>query len=167
MSLEALLQTMAELNDVHNTLLDLAERKKHVIIHNEVEQLMQIVNKENKLLKRIGELDQQRLEATGAFLMEKGYKPNPRVTVSDLTKIIFNMDEKKQLIDEQKQLLATIRKLRELNQFNQQLTEHSLKYINYSLDLLAGSSDDEVIYHNPHQQLSSSMKPNRLFDTKA
>ncbi len=95
MSLEALLQTMAELNDVHNTLLDLAERKKHVIIHNEVEQLMQIVNKENKLLKRIGELDQQRLEATGAFLMEKGYKPNPRVTVSDLTKIIFNMDEKK------------------------------------------------------------------------
>ncbi len=70
-------------------------------------------------------------------------------------------------MDEQKQLLATIRKLRELNQFNQQLTEHSLKYINYSLDLLAGSSDDEVIYHNPHQQLSSSMKPNRLFDTKA
>lgn len=167
MSLEALLQTMAELNDVHNTLLDFAEQKKHALIHNEVDRLTQIVNKENKLLKRIGELDLQRVEATGAFLMEKGYKPNPRVTVSDLTKIIFNIEEKKALVGAQKQLMATIRKLRELNQFNQQLAEHSLKYINYSLDLLAGSSDDEVVYHKPHQQLNSSMKPNRLFDTRA
>lgn len=166
MSLEALLQTMAELNDVHNTLLDLAEQKKHVLIQNDVEQLTQIVNKENKLLKRIGELDQQRLEATGAFLMEKGFKPNPRVTVSDLTKIIFNMDEKKHLMDAQKQLMASIRKLRELNQLNQQLIEHSLAFVNYSLDLIVGAPEDEVLYHRPEQQPYGSKRPG-LFDTRA
>ncbi|MBP1157807.1 MULTISPECIES: flagellar protein FlgN [unclassified Paenibacillus] len=166
MSLEALLQTMAELNDVHNTLLDLAERKKHVLIHNEVEQLTQIVNKENKLLKRIGELDQQRVEATGAFLMEKGYKPNPRVTVSDLTKIIFNIDEKKMLMDEQKRLMAMIRKLRERNQLNQQLLEHSLAFVNYSLDLIVGAPEDDVVYTNPQQQTYGT-KRQGLFDTRA
>ncbi|UUZ91220.1 flagellar protein FlgN [Paenibacillus sp. P25] len=166
MSFEALLHTMAALNDVHNTLLELAEQKKHVLIHNQVEHLTQIVTKENKLLKQIGALDQRRVEAIGAFMMEKGYKPNPRVTVSDLTKIIFNVEDKKALVDKQKQSLATIRKLREINQINQQLIEQSLAYINYSLDLMTGPSEDDVIYQNPLQTSYGTKRPG-LFDTKA
>ncbi|MDQ1911276.1 flagellar protein FlgN [Paenibacillus sp. GD4] len=165
MSFQALLEIMSALNEIHNTLLELAEQKKHVLIHNQVEQLTQIVTKENKLLKQIGELDQQRVEVIGQFLMEKGYKPNPRVTVGDLTKIIFNADEKKQLTDTQKQLMGTIRKLRELNQFNQELIQQSLNYINYSLDIIVGPPEDDVIYHNPQQQ-GYGMKRQGLFDTK-
>ncbi|MCP3776257.1 flagellar protein FlgN [Paenibacillus sp. MZ04-78.2] len=166
MSFEAVLQTMSELNDVHLTLLELAEQKKHALIHNQVEQLTQIVTKENKLLKRIGELDQQRVEAIGNFLIEKGYKPNPRVTVSDLTKIIFNVEEKRILVDSQKQLLATIRKLREYNELNQQMIEQSLAFINYSIDIMSGSDGDELIYSNPHQTTSGSSRKG-LFDAKA
>lgn len=70
-------------------------------------------------------------------------------------------------MDAQKQLLGTIRDLREKNQLNQQLIEHSIKYIDYSLDLVAGPPIDEVVYHNPQQQVSSNMKPNRRFDTRA
>lgn len=166
MSFEAVLQTMSELNDVHLTLLELAEQKKHALIHNQVEQLTQIVTKENKLLKRIGELDQQRVEAIGNFLIEKGYKPNPRVTVSDLTKIIFNAEEKRTLVDSQKQLLATIRKLREYNELNQQMIEQSLAFINYSIDIMSGSDGDELIYSNPNQTSSGSGRKG-LFDAKA
>lgn len=166
MSFEAVLQTMSELNDVHLTLLELAEQKKHALIHNQVEQLTQIVTKENKLLKRIGELDQQRVDAIGNFLIEKGYKPNPRVTVSDLTKIIFNAEEKRILVDSQKQLLATIRKLREHNELNQQMIEQSLAFINYSIDIMSGSDGDELIYSNPNQTTSGSNRRG-LFDAKA
>lgn len=167
MSFEALIQTMDELNEVHSNLLELAEQKKHVLIHNDVDQLTQIVGKETKLMKRIGELDEQRIEAIGRFLIEKGYKPNPRVTISDLTKIIFNIDDKKLLLESQKQLLGTIRELREKNRLNQQLIEHSIKYIDYSLDLIAGPPLDEVVYHNPQHQVSANMKSNRRFDTRA
>lgn len=151
MAFEALIQTMTSLNDTHESLLELAERKKQVLIHNDVEQLMQIVNKENRMIKQIGELDQQRVEAIGQFMIEKGYKPNPKVTVSDLTKIIFNVEDKKLLLGKQKQLMGTIHKLRDMNRLNQQLIEQSIKFINYSMDLIVGP-DDDGIYHNPMQQ---------------
>ncbi|WP_159885432.1 flagellar protein FlgN [Paenibacillus puerhi] len=166
MSLDAILHTMTELNEVHDNLLDMAEQKRHVIVKNEVDKLSHLVARENKLLKRIEELDTQRIEATGNFLIEKGYKPNPKVTISDLTKIIFNIDEKRTLLEEQKRLLAKIRKLRELNQLNQQLIEHSLAYIDYSLDLMVGPPEDEVFYHNPNQP-ASGIKRLGIFDTKA
>ncbi|WP_223275850.1 flagellar protein FlgN [Paenibacillus elgii] len=167
MSFEAVLQTMSELNDVHLTLLELAEQKKHALIHNQVEQLTQIVTKENKLLKRIGELDLQRVDAIGNFLIEKGYKPNPRVTVSDLTKIIFNAEEKRILVDSQKQLLATIRKLREHNELNQQMIEQSLAFINYSIDIIAAPPDNDMFYSKPTQQQDQHLRRNTMFDTRA
>jgi flagellar biosynthesis/type III secretory pathway chaperone len=166
MAFQALIQTMTALNDIHDALSELAEQKKQVLIHNIVEQLTQIVSKENKLVKQLGELDRQRVEVIGQFLMEKGYKPNPKVTVSDLTKIIFNIEDKKTLLSLQKQLLGSIRKLREMNQLNQQLIEHSLSFIDYSLDLIVGPPDDDVIYHKP-QQGNRGRKGLGLFDTRA
>jgi flagellar biosynthesis/type III secretory pathway chaperone len=163
---QALLQTMTALNEIHSTLLELAEQKKQVLIHNQVEQLTQIVSAESRLLKRIGELDEERIRVIGEFMMDKGYKPNPKVTVSDLTKIIFNPEEKKQLLDQQRNLMGTIRKLREINQLNQQLIEHSLHFIDYSLDLLVGPPEDEAVYQNPQLQ-QRGMKRQGLFDTKA
>ncbi|OXM86366.1 flagellar protein FlgN [Paenibacillus rigui] len=166
MAFQALTQTMTALTDVHMTLLELAEQKKQVLIRNDVEQLMQIVSKENKLVKQIGELDLQRIEAIGQFMIEKGYKPNPKVTVSDLTKIIFNVDDKKTLVGLQRQLLAAIRKLKEVNQVNQQLIMQSLQFIEYSIDIIAGPPEDEVVYQHP-QHASYGAKRSGLFDTRA
>ncbi|PZE19363.1 flagellar protein FlgN [Paenibacillus xerothermodurans] len=163
MAFQALIDTMKDLNRIHDTLLELAEQKKHVLIHNDVEKLTQIVTKENKLLRQVGDLDQQRVEVIGQFLMEKGYKPNPKVTVSDLTKIIFNVQDKRTLLGLQKQLLGTIRKLRELNQINQQLIAHSLAFVDYSLDLIVGPPEDEVVYQHPQMSTYGS-KRNSLFD---
>lgn len=166
MAFEALIQMMTALNDVHENLLELAERKKQVLIQNDVEQLMQIVSKENKLVKQIGELDLQRVEAIGQFMIEKGYKPNPKVTVSDLTKIIFNVEEKKLLLGAQKQLLGSIHRLKEMNQLNQQLIMQSLEYINYNLDLIAGPPEEDAVYKHPQHQ-TYGIKRSGLFDTRA
>lgn len=166
MSFLALTQLMTALNDIHANLLELAEQKRQVLIHNQVERLMEISNKENKLIKQVADLDQQRIGVIGDFMIEKGYKPNPRVTISDLTKIIFNIEEKKQLTDSQKQLLSTIRKLRELNAVNQQLIEQSLAFIDYSLDLIVGPPEDEVFYHKSKQQ-GYGHRNVGLFDSRA
>jgi len=166
MAFRALIQTMTAFNDIHDTLLELAEQKKQVLVRNDVEKLTQIVSKENKLIKQISELDLLRVEAIGQFLIEKGYKPNPKVTVSDLTKIIFNIDDKKELLGLQKQLLEKIRNLREMNQLNQQLIEHSLSFIDYSLDLFVGPPEDDLIYQKPQQNSYNNSRPG-IFDTKA
>jgi flagellar biosynthesis/type III secretory pathway chaperone len=166
MAFQALLRTIADLNDSHHTLLELADLKKDVLIHDQVAKLTEIVTKENKLIKQIGIQNQERLEAVGNFLIEKGYKPNPKVTISDLTKIIFNIEDKKALMDSQRQLKETIHQLRQKNAVNQQLIEQSLIFIDYSLDLYIGPPDDEAVYHNPGQQLKGNKRPG-VFDTRA
>jgi len=166
MAFQALAEVLTALTDIHETLLELAEQKKQVLIHNNVEQLMKIVNQENKLIKKINELDQARIEAIGQIMIEKGYKPNPKVTVSDLTKILFNIEDKKTILGLQKQLLSTIRRLKEANQLNQQLIEHSLAFIDYSVDIIAGPPENEVTYRHPHHQLQGSRRTG-LFDTRA
>jgi len=166
MAFQALAEVLTALTDIHETLLELAEQKKQVLIRNDVEQLMKIVNQENKLVKKINEWDQARIDAIGRIMIEKGYKPNPKVTVSDLTKILFNIEDKKTILGLQKQLLSAIRKLKEANQLNQQLIEHSLAFIDYSVDIIAGPPENEVTYRHPHHQLQGSRRVG-LFDTRA
>lgn len=165
MAFQELMNVLTALNESHTSLLKLAEAKKQVLIDNEVDKLMQIVSAENRLLKQIGELDQKRMDSTGKYMIEKGYKPNPKVTVSDLTKIVFNTEDKRALIEAQKQLLGTIRQLREKNKLNQQLIEHSLSFIDYSIDLISGPPEDGAIYHKPNS--GSSSKRMGMFDTRA
>lgn len=165
-SFEQLLDVMHSLDAAHHSMLDLAEQKKHALIRGDVEDLTRIVAKENKFIKQVGELDRQRVEAIGQYMIEKGYKPNPRVTVSDLTKIVFQAEDKKRLMEAQKKLLGAIRKLREINQLNQQLIEQSLAFIDYSLDLMVGPPENEVVYQHP-QHAGGGAKRTGLFDTRA
>jgi flagellar biosynthesis/type III secretory pathway chaperone len=166
MSIQSLKQTMDQLNQIHLTLVELAEQKTGILVLNKVDKLNQIVNKETSLMKKITELDLQRIEDISGFLIEKGYKPNSKITVGDLIKLIVRAEDKKLLTDSQRQLLSTIDKLRELNQLNQKLIMQSLIFIDYSMDLIVGPSEDEVVYRNPsHQQ--QGIKRAGMFDSRA
>jgi flagellar biosynthesis/type III secretory pathway chaperone len=165
LSIQGLLQTMDKLVQVHITLLDLAEQKTNILVLNQVDKLNQIVNKETSMMKQITILDLQRIEDISGLLIEKGYKPNPNITVGDLIKLVVKVEDKKLLADAQKQLLSTIDKLSELNHLNQKLIEQSLAYIEFSMDLVLGPPEDEVIYRRPEQQ--QGIKRNGIFDSRA
>jgi flagellar biosynthesis/type III secretory pathway chaperone len=166
LSVQGLLQTMSKLIQVHISLLELAERKTNILVLNQVDKLNQIVNKETSTMKQITILDLQRIEDISSLLLERGYKPNPNITVGDIIKLVVKADDKKLLSDAQKQLLSTIYKLREKNQLNQKLIEQSLAFIEFSMDLVLGPSDDGVTYQNPlHQQ--QGLKRNGMFDSRA
>lgn len=165
MGIEAILEVMNKLQEAHVALLKLTKEKAPIIVRNEVEQLNNIVSKENKIVRHIAELDQQRLMAVSEYLMSRGYAPNPRITVSDLIKIIFKAEDKLLLEEAQVKLLAVIEELKQENALNQQLIEQSLAFIDYSLDLVLGAPEDDAIYRNPAQQRSGG-RPG-VFDTKA
>lgn len=165
MGIEALLDMMSKLQEAHVALLKLTKEKSQIIISNQTEQLNMIVSKENKLIRSIGELDQQRMVVVNEYVMSRGYAPNPRITINDLVKIIFKAEDKQVLAEAQKKLLAIIVQLKEANALNQQLIEQSLSFIDYSLDLFTGAPEDDVIYHNPASHRSGS-RPG-MFDTKA
>lgn len=166
MSIQPLLETMDKLQEAHEALFELARDKKRVLISNDVDQLNIIVNKESKWVRAIAEENKQRAQIIGAYLISRGYNPNPLITVSDLIKVIFKAEEKQALSQAQLKLLATIKKLKETNGFNQQLIEQSLSFINYTVDLVLGAPEDDVVYQNPNQQVYGSKRLG-LFDTKA
>lgn len=166
MSIQEVTQKLDELNDMHDQLWVLAEQKRQVLIDNNVDELSRIVNRESRLLKQVGEMEQQRIDFMGRFLQEIGHKPSPAMTVSELAKLVYKAEEKKRLLGAQGKLLNTIGKLREINSLNRQLTEQSLAFIEYSLDLVAGDPGQDAVYHNPAGQTYGN-KRSGIFDTRA
>lgn len=165
MSIQVLVHIMEQLLETHESLLELSEEKTQLLVKNDVEQLNYIVNKERKLVKQIAELDQQRFMEVGKYLISRGYNPNPKVTVSDLIKLIFKAEEKQALMQAHSNLMPVLVRLQLINKTNQQLIEHSLSFIDYSIDLVLGPSEESVIYRNPSQQKSDSRVG--IFDTRA
>lgn len=166
MSIQPLLELMDKLQETHEALLELAEVKTQILVDNEIDRLNIIVNKEKKLVRAISETDQQRTQFIGGYLISRGYNPNPKITIGDLVKIIFKAEEKQALKEAQQKLLTTVVELKKLNVRNQQLIEQSLAFIDYSLDLYLGSSDDDYTYSHPVQSVRSTARVG-LFDTRA
>lgn len=166
MSIQALLETMERLQESHESLLELAQDKTQIIISNNLDQLNLMVNKESKWIRVISEVNQQRVLLINSYLISRGYNPNPLITVGDLIKVIFNAQEKQALMQAQQKLLATVMQLKSVNNFNQELIEQSLSFINYTVDLVLGAPEDDVIYQNPNQQTYGTKRLS-VFDTKA
>lgn len=166
MSVQGLIEAMEQMVDLHGKLLQLGREKTQVLVHNQVDQLNQIVHKETQLIKQISEWDTRRGQATDGILQQKGYKPSRHITVSELSKLLFNVEEKQAVSEQQQKLVEVIEKLQQTNGINQQLIEQSLLFIEHSLDLVLGPSEDEAVYRNPMVTNQSNRRPMR-FDTKA
>ncbi|MCR8645044.1 flagellar protein FlgN [Paenibacillus sp. N1-5-1-14] len=166
MSITALLEVMGEITEVHTELLALAKEKTPLLVRNEVEELNRVIHKENNCIKRMTELDQSRLHFLGEYLVKRGYHPNPKVTISDLIRIIYKAEEKQSLTDAQVALAKVIAELQTVNTLNQEMIKQSLAFIDYSLDLLVGSPENEVTYQHPAMQKQTGTRAG-VFNAKA
>lgn len=166
MSIQVVIQSLHDLNAIHETLLELGEQKREVLIANQVTELTQITNEESKLMKQVSESERKWLAAMSSFLVEKGFEPNPSITMSELIKLVTNDNDKQALQAVQQQLLTTMDKLNDINTLNQQLIEQSLSFVNYTLDLLTEDTSDLLGYSNPNDKPKTA-RNNTIFDTKA
>ena len=165
MSAAPIIHVLELMIEVHDSLTELAESKKHALIDNKVDQLMAIVNKESKLMKQLTGLLQEQQDTVRRFFQAKGLQLTRQITVTELIKLIPEPSEKQALVHKQTLLNEKIQILKAHNELNQQLIEQSLAFINYSYDLLMGPEED-VIYQHPNQQHAAN-KRNGYFDTKA
>lgn len=165
MAIKTLIDTLERMNELHETMLELSERKKQAIIDNEVEEMTRIINKESKFIKQIEELDAVRQQAVYAFLKEKGIKSNLNLTITELLRLVFHPAEKQSLSEVQHKLADTVHRLKQVNELNQELIRQSLSMVNFSLDLMVGGPEDEVTYQHPGQQHYAAARSG-LFDSK-
>lgn len=166
MSARSIIDYMKRQDELHRQLIEAGNDKKQAIIANDVERLAAVMNRENRLLKQVAETEALRQGAAEDFLREKGIRSQLQLTVTEMTRLVFNPEEKTELLDVQRQLMDRLTELKELNQINRELIEQSLAFIDYSLNLLVSRPEDDMLYQNPNQP-STAGKVRSMFDTRA
>ena len=166
MPMESLHNILQQLVEAHRELIDIGELKKEALINNQVDLLNEQVNKETRLIRHITELEKQRLEAAMNFLISRGYAPNPQVTLANLIQLVYKAADKQALQEIHAELLDVTSRLKQLQQLNNDLLNHSMDYIEYSLNLMIGSTDDDATYSDPSKRSQQVKRPG-FFDTKA
>lgn len=152
--------------DVHRLLLELNEQKRQVIVSGDVENLMQITQKEGKLIRLSEQLETERADAVQAYMRSRNMYVTTAITIQTLSKIAVRLEEKQALAERRDELLRLIGRIKETNDLNRQLLEQSLAYINYSLDILLDPGNDDAVYQHPLQE-QPSYRTNHMFDRKA
>ncbi|MCL7746741.1 flagellar protein FlgN [Halalkalibacter alkaliphilus] len=164
MSLNAVIQLIERLIEIHEKLYSMAKKKVEPIKKGDMPVLGALVREESKLIRMLQTTELMRGKVVRTFLLEKG-EVKEDATISDVMKLA-SADEKKKLDELQKKLRAQVKMLKEQNDLNQELIEESLRFVNLSLDLIVPHKED--ISYNPKERDDEPYETGHsLFDSKA
>lgn len=166
MGIERIIEVLEKLDVEHQKLIETGQLKKKSIIANEMEKIITFVNMESKIVKRVEELEAERLISVNLFLKEKGIKSNLILNLNELSRLVFVLEDKARLQKVQLQLNTTLNKLKELNDINQQLIQQAISFIDFSVDLLKIYPEQEAFYQHPSDKNHGINRPG-VFDTRA
>lgn len=165
MSIQPVIETLDRLSELHTQLLSIAEEKKDIIVRNDVDALALVTSREGRLIKQINEVDEERVRAMQVFMKEKGIRSALQLNVTELSRIVFNPDERVQLREAQVRLSDLLHELKRQNETIKDLLQQSLDFVDYSLNLITSRPEDDSIYKRPDQAQSKAARS--LFDTRA
>ncbi|MDI4650347.1 flagellar protein FlgN [Cohnella hashimotonis] len=162
---EAILEPLHGLADIYGQLIGLSMDKREAVLANRVDVVAAVTNKEARLLPQVGELEAKRTAAVQSYLTGLGLGGAKNIRMEQLIRLIPNAEAKRALDAVTVRLTQATDELRQLNEFNQQMIRTHLEYIHYSIDVIAGPSEDEATYHRSLQEQGFS-RPSQ-FDTRA
>lgn len=102
MPLERLIDVLEQLREAHEQLIALGNQKKEALISNKVDQLILVMNQESKISRHIEQLDERRLQAAYEFLQERGIKSKLNLNITELSRLVFDVEDKQSLLHIQK-----------------------------------------------------------------
>lgn len=152
--IQQILVILQELVDEHRQLIEYGNAKTTAITVNNVETLSYISSKEKKSLQRILELEQQRVFLIGKYMLDQKLTAHRSFKMEKLIQAVYLADEKQQLQAVWRELSAALKKLQDINEFNQQLVRMTLEHLHFTQDLLLGPVEDEATYHRAVQGMA-------------
>ncbi|BBH23903.1 hypothetical protein Back11_52480 [Paenibacillus baekrokdamisoli] len=162
---EAIVETLGKQALLYSQLLVLAKQKTPLLVKNEVEQLNAIMQKEKKLLKQVEELEQLRMQLSGQFFSSLGLLRYRGGRLIEMIRIVASAQDKQKLTELHSELTELLGELQNVNELNQQLIEQSLKFIDYSIDLMVEDPNEDMTYQHPLSPGYGNAR-NGLFDTR-
>ncbi|PWK16189.1 FlgN protein [Tumebacillus permanentifrigoris] len=152
----------------HQQLLELATRKKDVLIQNDLEALNEIVQTEVAHIHRIERMELER-QGAGRLLAVRAGVPADQLTAERVSQLAETPEERQRMTSLTDDLRTVILKLKDANDLNQILIQQSLNLIQSTVEVLTESpsvpnygGSGQTLANNPYQQSRVS-----YFDSKA
>jgi FlgN protein len=159
-----LLTVLEKIVKLQKSLHQIALEKTDILKADDIEALGQLMKDELKHIKAIemvnGEREQIQRQLANELLL-----PPTNITISQLLKSSM-LKDKESLRKLQVKLVEQTQSLKEINEFNQQLLQQSLNFVNLNLDLVLGQQESGNYTDNSSNEEEESTSRS-LFDSKA
>jgi hypothetical protein len=159
-----LLTVLEKIVKLQKSLHQIALKKTDILKADDIEALGQLMKDELKHIKAIemvnGEREQIQRQLANELLL-----PPTNITISQLLKSSM-LEDKESLQKLQVKLVEQTQSLKEINEFNQQLLQQSLNFVNLNLDLVLGQQESSNYTDNTSNEEESTASRS-LFDSKA
>jgi hypothetical protein len=159
-----LLTVLEKIVKLQKSLHQIALKKTDILKADDIEALGQLMKDELKHIKAIemvnGEREQIQRQLANELLL-----PPTNITISQLLKSSM-LKDKEILRKLQVKLVEQTQSLKEINEFNQQLLQQSLNFVNLNLDLVLGQQESSNYTDNTSNEEESTASRS-LFDSKA
>ncbi|WHH61521.1 flagellar protein FlgN [Petroclostridium sp. X23] len=123
---------------VYGKILKLSKDKTELVVSGKVTELENVVKLEQALVMQVGRLEQLR-GTIAEHLAEKLNLGKQDITISTLMGYMDEVQQKKLKSFEQR-MLEILEELKDTNQLNAKLIKQSLEYIEFSMNVIAGTS---------------------------
>ncbi|MFC4711673.1 flagellar protein FlgN [Planococcus dechangensis] len=154
--------TLDELITIQQQLIRYAERKQTVLIEHKVDELTELVKEETRLIRRLGQLEDERQRLVTDVLEE-----HPGLNFSQFADQMSDESAKQALKQQLKTLQHLLEELQQKNRHNEKLVLDSMGFVQQMIDQVTAPKQQPFNY----QPQSGAQKPqtdNRgFFDTKA
>lgn len=158
-----LIAVLASDAEVYTDLLHLARRKKDLVVKGELAALEALLEVEQALVQRAGQLEGERLELAATLARGWGV-PAESITLSCL-KERCRPEQVSRLEEAERGLEGVLSELKEVNQENARLLRRALALIKYSLELLL-PEEGAVVYGSRGERETPLARP-RAVDRQA
>lgn len=161
--MQELLDTLKEQNNIYQSLLDIASKKKVSIIENDINSLQSFVKEENVYVGRNQRLEKKRIELFKDIAMVLG--KNKELSLKEIIECMKGQDGEKELIEIREQMLDILPKLKSLNNQNQELIQMSIDYVDFSINMIRSTNANSPTYYDLSGNEINSMDK-KMFDAK-
>ena len=159
----SLIKELIEQNNIYQSLLDVASKKKVAIIENKIPNLQEFVKEENVLIGRNQRLDKKRIEIFKDISMVLG--KNDELSLKDIISCMKGQEGEKELIAIRENMLEILPKLKSLNDQNQELLTISMDYVDFSINMIRASGGNSPTYYDSLGNEINTLDK-KMFDAK-
>jgi hypothetical protein len=158
---DKLIHTLEKLLQLHQNLYTITLQKTESLKSENVEQVKELLKKEQMFLQAIKQIEAERIQETITFLGSEG-----NLTLSACIEKAEG-EQKESLNVIANEFKKTMDKLKEANGLNRELTQLALQFVSLSLDMLM-PQESFTNYQRPDQNQTQTEKRRRsLFDSQA